>query len=197
MFSAQQICCAVFCVREDEYITKHSTFCHRPNHLHRMKCPYSFEGGICLDNEFKPQVCDDMCGRLPSCGSLAVSYVPFQQENSKRYNQIDALANGTLFPGLNLPFHLKMEPSSLAESAVLELQALHFVLVELGLYLDTHKGDTEAFRLFQQYSKLAEEGKRRYEAAFGPLTQMSAAKFENYTWLNSPWPWEYRKEGMP
>lgn len=149
-----------------------------------------------MDIETTPRLCDDMCGPLPSCAPLAVSYVPFQQENSMRYNQVDALANGTLFPGLNLPFHLKTEPSSLAESAVLEIQALHFVLVELGLYLDTHKNDIEAFRLFQQYSKLAKEGKRRYEAAFGPLTQISAAQHENYTWLNSPWPWEYHKEGM-
>lgn len=146
-----------------------------------------------LDPSIRP--CDDSCGPLPACAPLAVPFVPFQQANSKRYNQIDALANGTLFPGLNLPFHIKTTPSSLSESAILELQALHFVLTELGLYLDTHKDDDEAFRLFQQYSKLAEEGKRRYEAAFGPLTQVAAAQQDQYLWLNSPWPWEYSKEG--
>jgi spore coat protein JB len=108
---------------------------------------------------------------------------------------MDALANGTLFPGLNLPFHLKTAPSSLAESAFLELQALHFVLTELGLYLDTHANDSEAFGLFRQYAKLAKEGKKRYEAAYGPLTQMSAADFDRYAWLDAPWPWEYVKEG--
>lgn len=77
----------------------------------------------------------------------------------------------------------------------MELQALHFVLTELGLYLDTHKDDSEAFQLFRQYSKLAEEGRRRYEAAFGPLTQIAAAQHDRYTWLSSPWPWEYSKEG--
>lgn len=142
------------------------------------------------------RLCDDSHGTLPACAPLAVPFVPFQQRNSKQYNQIDALANGTLFPSLNLPFHLKVAPSTLAESAVLELQALCFVITELGLYLDTHKDDREAFKLFQQYAKLLEEGKRRYEAAYGPLTLSAAAQQDAYTWLNSPWPWEYNKEGM-
>ncbi len=147
--------------------------------------------------ELEPVVrpCEDAAGPLPCCAPLAVPFVPFQQQNSTRYNQVDALANGTLFPGLNLPFHLKTAPSSLAESAILELQALHFVLTELGLYLDTHANDTEAFGLFRQYAKLAKEGKKRYEAAYGPLTQMSAADFDRYAWLDAPWPWEYVKEG--
>lgn len=142
------------------------------------------------------QSCEDAYGTLPSCAPLAVPNVPFQQTNVKRYSPTDALANGTLFPGLNLPFHLKKEPSSLSESAILELQALHFVLNELGLYLDTHKDDTEAFRLFQQYSKLAAEGVKRYEASFGPLTQMATARMDKYTWIDAPWPWEYCKEVM-
>ena len=157
--------------------------------------PIPIREELTLELDSIVRLCDDVCGPLPGCAPLAVPFVPTQQQGSKRYNQVDALANGTLFPGLNLPFHLKIEPSSLAESAVLELQALHFVITELGLYLDTHKNDVEAFRLFQQYSKLAEEGKRRYEAAYGPLTQMAAAQRDYYSWLDSPWPWEYNKEG--
>lgn len=145
--------------------------------------------------ELTPRPCDDACGTLPPCAPLAVPFVPFQQSGSKRYNHNDALANGTLFPGLNLPFHLKTAPGNPMEGAAAELQALSFVITELGLYLDTHKDDAEAFQLFQQYAKLAKEGKRRYEAMYGPLTQMGAAQDNCYTWLNSPWPWEYRKEG--
>ncbi|MDD6161048.1 MAG: spore coat protein CotJB [Oscillospiraceae bacterium] len=147
-----------------------------------------------MDLESMMRPCDDAQGKLPPCAPLAVPYVPVQQTGSKRYNQMDALASGTLYPALNLPFHLKVAPSSLAESAVLELQALQFVLTELGLYLDTHPDDKEAFSLFQQYARMATEGKRRYEAAHGPLTQKSAADFDRYVWLDSPWPWEYEKE---
>ena len=143
---------------------------------------------------FRP--CDSGSGSLPSCAPLAVPYVPLQPASSVRYEQKDALANGTLFPGLNLPFHLKVAPSTLEEAAALEVQAICFVVNELNLYLDTHPEDTEAFRLFQQYSRTAAEARQRYEAQYGPLSQMTQTQYDSYTWLDSPWPWEYAQKGV-
>ena len=57
-------------------------------------------------NEPTNRPCGDGMGTLPSCAPLAVPYVPFQQNGSQTYSQQDALANGTLFPGLNLPFQI-------------------------------------------------------------------------------------------
>ena len=68
--------------------------------------------------------CPDNSGTLPSCAGLAVPYVPFQQDKPQKYAQSEALSNGTLFPGLNLPFRLKMEGSSLPTTPLAELQAL-------------------------------------------------------------------------
>ena len=139
--------------------------------------------------------CADSCGTMPSCAPLAVPYVPFQQTGSKKYNQAEALNNGTLFPGLNLPFKAKEQATDVVNGALAELQALEFVLVELGLYLDTHQGDTEAFALFQQHTALEKEGRRRYEEMYGPLTQTAAAAGEKYTWLKDPWPWNFQEGG--
>ena len=36
---------------------------------------------------------------------------------------------------------------------------------------------------------LAKDGKKRYEAAYGPLRQ-SAVTAAGYTWINDPGPWE-------
>ena len=91
--------------------------------------------------------CPDHNGTLPSCAGLAVPYVPFQQDAPQKYSQSEALSNGTLFPGLNLPFHLAVDGSALPATPLAELQALEFVILELGLYLDTHKDDTEAFNM--------------------------------------------------
>lgn len=148
-----------------------------------------------LDHAPDSRPCQDGQGKLTPCAPLAVPFVPFQQRGSKKYDQTQALANGTLFPGLNLPFHVKTQPATLAEGASAELQALCFVLTELGLYLDTHQDDQEAVQLFQQYSQLAEEGRRRCEAMYGPLTQRSAIQKDAYVWLDDPWPWEYCSEG--
>ena len=119
--------------------------------------------------------CPDNYGTMPSCAGLAVPYVPFQQTGSKKYSQNDALSNGTLFPGLNLPFHLKVEGSTLSSTPLVELQALEFVVLELGTYLDTHPDDMEAFELFKQYSAMEQSAKAAYEAKFGPITKTSAA----------------------
>ena len=137
--------------------------------------------------------CSDSHGTLPSCAGLAVPYVPFQQDDPQKYNQTEALSNGTLFPGLNLPFHLKVEGSELPSSPLAELQALEFVVLELGIYLDTHPDDTEAFALFKQYAAMEKAARAAYEARFGPLMKSSAASGDRYRWLQDPWPWNYQQ----
>ena len=137
--------------------------------------------------------CPDTHGSMPSCAGLAVPYVPFQQNGSKKYSQSEALSNGTLFPGLNLPFHLKTEGSALPSNPLVELQALEFVVLELGTYLDTHPDDMEAFDLFKQYAAMEKAAKETYEAKFGPLMKSSAASGASYRWLQDPWPWNYQQ----
>ena len=144
-----------------------------------------------------PPACGDACGLMPECAPLAVPYVPFQQTGSKRYSQQDALANGTLFPGLNLPFHLKVETGNPAQGHLGELQGLEFVLVELGLYLDTHQEDAEAMELYRQYAAMEQQARTTYEAMHGPITQFATAGSKNWNaWLKDPWPWNYQEGGM-
>lgn len=140
--------------------------------------------------------CPDASGAMPSCAPLAVPYVPFQQKSPKRYSQSEALDNGTLFPSLNLPFHRKVDATKVSNGALGELQALEFVLLELGIYLDTHPDDTEAFILFQQYVALEKTGREKYEASHGPLFQTSTAEKESFhCWLHDPWPWDFAEGG--
>lgn len=136
-------------------------------------------------------VCPDYSGPLPSCAGLSVPYVPFQQNNPQKYAQSEALSNGTLFPGLNLPFHLAVEGSSLPATPLAELQALEFVVLELNLYLDTHKDDTEAFNLFKQFSAMEKAAKAAYESKYGPITAQGAATGDGFQWLSDPWPWNF------
>ena len=135
--------------------------------------------------------CPDANGTLPCCAGLAVPYVPFQQNNPQKYAQSEALSNGTLFPGLNLPFHLAVEGSSLPATPLAELQALEFVVLELNLYLDTHKDDTEAFNLFKQFSAMEKAAKAAYESKYGPITAQGAATGDGFQWLSDPWPWNF------
>ena len=142
----------------------------------------------------KPTCCQTMEGSLPGkCSNLVFPYIPMQCEGSERYDAQEGLAAGTLFPGLNLPFFKAIRSRMNCDNrALCELMALSFALTELGLYLDTHNDDREALRLYREYAALAQEGKKRYEATYGPLMQKNAGDEQNgWNWINSPWPWEF------
>lgn len=135
--------------------------------------------------------CDTADGSLPgTCAPLAFPYIPKQNNNPDRYSQRDALQAGTLFPGLNLPFHAELETRfPAANTALSELMALDFAVDELGLYLTTHRDDQEALELYWSYIKLAREGREKYEEQYGPLLQTDLTP-GSYRWLDDPWPWD-------
>lgn len=133
-------------------------------------------------------------GRLPGCGPFAVPFVAAQSASPDRYPQAKALASGTLYPDLDLPFHLKVQAADLPDGPLDQLRALEFVVLELGLYLDTHPDDKEAFWIFQKYAALAEKARTAYVDQSGPLTMADAAKGSRYSWIDGPWPWQYQDE---
>lgn len=130
-------------------------------------------------------------GVLPACAPLANPYVPYQEKNPPTYPAKNGVVRGTLFPGLDLPFMGMTNDVPLDDTPLHELQALCFAITELGLYLDTHADDKEAFELFRAYAKLKREGTEVYEKQYGPLTAAAAAEGAAYNWLSDPWPWEY------
>lgn len=136
------------------------------------------------DNHFRE-------GRLPAMAPLANPYVPFQLENSPKYEARKGMVRGTLFPGLDLPFMGKVNTEEKAETPMAELQALAFAVQELALYLDTHRDDKEALQLYRDYQKLYERGRMEYGKKYGPLTHAQVSESADYNWLDDPWPWEF------
>ena len=132
-------------------------------------------------------------GCLPGCcAPLAFPYVPIQDKDPVRYNRMEALQTGTLFPGLNLPFKAAIQSQTkLANTALVELMALDFAIDELGLYLTTHANDQEVLQLYWSYIKLAQEGREKYEKLYGPLLQTDLTPEEGFAWLKDPWPWDF------
>ena len=131
-------------------------------------------------------------GRLPSKAPLANPFVPFQLEDSPKYEVRKGLVRGTLFPGLDLPFMGMINKNELPVTPLTELQALGFGIQELALYLDTHSEDAEALQLYRTYQGMYNEGRKKYEEMCGPLNHKSITE-GGYQWINDPWPWEYCK----
>ena len=138
------------------------------------------------------QCCSGINGTLPDrCAPMAYPFIAMQTPCAARYDSAEALRSGTLFPGLNLPFHVAMQsrfPDIPAPMA--ELMALDFAINELGLYLDTHPDDQEALELFYSYVELARKGREQYEKLYGPLDRQYRSTDGKYAWINDPWPWE-------
>lgn len=131
-------------------------------------------------------------GRLPPSAPLANPYVPFQLENSPRYEAKKGLVRGTLFPGLDLPFMGMVNGDLKPETQLAELQSLGFAMHELALYLDTHREDKEALEVYRTFQKMYAMGRTKYEQTHGPLNHMTVMDGP-YSWLDDPWPWEYAK----
>ena len=150
-----------------------------------------------MDEAFSAAACGYKNGKLPSCAPIAAAYIPMQQSDEPRYDKNTALAKGTLFPGLDLPFKNISNNALKADTPLSELMAMSFVLDEMGLYLDTHKEDSEAFEVYKKCAAAYKAGKEKYIERFGPLCKNEAAEFDKYLWLDSPWPWEFneRQEG--
>ena len=131
-------------------------------------------------------------GSLPGMTApLAMAYVPVQSSAFPSYEPAEALARGTLFPGLDLPF-MNMVNNEQEVTPLTELMSISFVTDELGLYLDTHSDDREAFEMYQTFLALKKEAEKRYMDKFGPVCKKDMLGMNSYCWLKEPWPWEYQ-----
>ena len=144
-----------------------------------------------VDNETRNEY---FFGSLPSRAALASAYVPMQESTEPNYPPQTAIARGTLFPGLDLPFR-GMVNRPLSATPLGELMAIDFVADELSLYLDTHSGDQEAFEMYQSVLALSKEAHRRYVEVCGPIRKNDILGMKSYAWLNDPWPWELKRAG--
>lgn len=132
----------------------------------------------------------DKVGVLPPCAPLANPYVPSQQECSAQYNARQGLVRGTLFPGLDLPFMGMVNKHELSDTVMHQMQALHFAINELVLYLDTHPDDSDALELLRDYNEMYRMGQDELRKAHGPQTVFQAGEGDTFDWVQKPWPWQ-------
>ncbi len=135
-------------------------------------------------------------GMLPQSAPLANVFVPFQKEDPPKYEARKALVRGTLYPGLDLPFMGMVNQKEKPVTPMSELQALHFAVQELALYLDTHRDDQEALALYRSYQELYQQCEKEYQRGCGPMNHMTPHHKDRYTWLDDPWPWEYSRNKL-
>lgn len=72
-----------------------------------------------------------------------------------------------------------------------EIRVYSFAVLEAALYLDTHPRSRCALEYYEKYNALLEDAKAEYESNYGPLTIFGGSSPECWSWVESPWPWEY------
>ena len=71
-----------------------------------------------------------------------------------------------------------------------EIRALAFVKNELELYLDTHPTCRAALDYYEDTVSALKAKTEQYESMFSPITAAGAQGTENWTWVDTPWPWQ-------
>jgi spore coat protein JB len=163
---------------------------------HEMVMPETVQKQELMDNTGgKEDDCGYRKGELPPCAPLSVGFVPFQQKNPPKYNLDDALAKGTLFPGLDLPWKGMVNKSHpYAGTPIGELMELRFAIVELNLYLDTHPNDREALEMLKTLNKMFRDGQERFAKMYDPQMIIDLVYGDAFSWIDNPWPWEFNAD---
>ena len=116
-------------------------------------------------------------------------------EKEKTLDPNEGWLRGNLFANLYEPYKNykpdNLSPKNEREALLYQVMQYKFALIELNLYLDTNPNDSEKIRLFNQYLNIEKQMCNKYESMYGPLTLNSEyLNKNNWTWNNSPWPWE-------
>ena len=123
------------------------------------------------------------------------SYISTLNEE-QLYNPIIGLEKGNLFKNLYDKYKnyeaFKLNPSNEKQAMMIQLMQYKFALIELQLYLDTHPKDMQMIDLYRKYLSIEKQMCMEYERKYGPITCDSEFIGNEWTWDNSPWPWEVK-----
>ncbi len=82
------------------------------------------------------------------------------------------------------------ETSCQKEQLLHDIGIVGFVLIELGLYLDTHPFDRNAMEYFNHYSRIKQQMTKEFSMKYFPLTLDMAESGKEWRWGAAPLPWE-------
>ena len=69
-----------------------------------------------------------------------------------------------------------------------KISTYSFAMLDLQIFLDTHPNDEKTLMKIRKYKAVLMPLVEEYEKEYGPL--MKSQDTTNWSWVNSPWPWE-------
>ena len=72
-----------------------------------------------------------------------------------------------------------------------KIQQMHFMMIEVGLFLDNQAACAEAVAEFDKCRRAYLDAKGEYESCYGPMTYEGVnGNCDRWSWIKGPWPWE-------
>lgn len=76
------------------------------------------------------------------------------------------------------------------EKLLYDIGVVSFVVVDLGLYLDTHPTDCKAMEFYNHYNHIRKQLMKEFSEKYYPLTMDLAECSKEWKWGMAPMPWE-------
>lgn len=115
-------------------------------------------------------------------------------QNKDLAESYEAFIRGNLYNNLYQQYKnyrpVKLIPNNEQAELLLNVDQLTFVAHELNLYLDIYPENQMMIKLFNNYTKMANEAIGRYEKKYGPLTTSAQSNLDIFSWQAYSWPWE-------
>lgn len=114
------------------------------------------------------------------------------RKSDSLYTAKEGLNKGTIFKKEYIPYKnyiYKVVVKGEKDELLLKIQELTFKMIDLNLYLDLNKDNTEIFNELKSTITELNKNKELYAKNYGPLCLKDNVKYNSYMWSKNPWPW--------
>lgn len=113
--------------------------------------------------------------------------------NEDLYSPMEGFNKGNMFSDMYSRYknHVyKLKVTNDRDMLLYKIQMYNFAMKDMNLYLDIYPDDKKMLSNFQEYKKMYNELKNKYENVYGPLCVKDVVSSDKWTWIDNPWPWD-------
>ena len=123
---------------------------------------------------------------------INIDSINFNRDESL-YSPMEGFNKGNMFSDMYSRYknHVyKLKVTNDRDMLLYKIQMYNFAMKDMNLYLDIYPDDKKMLSNFQEYKKMYNELKNKYESVYGPLCAKDVVNSDKWTWIDNPWPWD-------
>lgn len=123
---------------------------------------------------------------------INIDSINFNRDESL-YSPMEGFNKGNMFSDMYSRYknHVyKLKVTNDRDMLLYKIQMYNFAMKDMNLYLDIYPDDKKMLSNFQEYKKMYNELKNKYENVYGPLCAKDVVSSDKWAWIDNPWPWD-------